>query len=164
MLLPFVLPQQCRPDEVDPTAFPFFLSKVGMVCWNKIHFNNQLNSSVLKIMWTDIYIPGQENYLRSTCPMGKWVFWFPCPTLNSTCSLRKLERTERTSALYHLSERCAEELCPYDVYLSKERVNTDSHLFHSQNNLSQMSGHSLPGYKLNAFFTYSESIYQSSKK
>ena len=42
---------------------------------------------------------------RSTCPIGKWVFYFPCPTFNSTSPLRKLERTERTSVLYPLSRK-----------------------------------------------------------
>ena len=42
---------------------------------------------------------------RCTCPVGKWVFCFPCPTFNSTFPLGKLERTERTSVLCRLSRK-----------------------------------------------------------
>ena len=84
----------------------------------------------------------QEKRLRCTCPVGKWVICFPCPTCNSTCPLGKLERTERTSVFYGLSRKIY--MCKnyvLNVYLSFGRVNTNSQLSHRQNNLSRMSGH-----------------------
>ena len=73
---------------------------------------------------------------NSTCPVGKSVFYLSCPTFNSTCPLGKLERTGKSSILYHLSRKCAEELCPKCllVHLSKGHGNTNSHLSHRQNN------------------------------
>ena len=46
---------------------------------------------------------GQEKILRCTCPVDKCFFCFSCPTLNSTCPLGKLGRSERTSMFYDLS-------------------------------------------------------------
>ena len=40
-----------------------------------------------------------------TSAVGKCIFGLPCPTLNCTCPLGKLERTERTSMVYRLSRK-----------------------------------------------------------
>ena len=64
---------------------------------------------------------------------------FRCPTFNFP--LGKLERTERTSVLYSFSRKNVERDDVLNVYLSFGWVNTNSHLSHRQNNLSQMSGH-----------------------
>ena len=61
---------------------------------------------------------------------GQVSLWFPCPTFNSTCPLSKLERTENVQMNYVLN-----------VYLSFGQLNTNSHLSHRQNNLSQTSGY-----------------------
>ena len=45
------------------------------------------------VSWKEL----KEQACFMACPVGKRVFCFPCPTLNSTCPLGKLERTERTS-------------------------------------------------------------------
>ena len=40
-------------------------------------------------------LQGKNKKLRST--VGKWIFHFPCPTLNFTCPLRKLKSTGGSS-------------------------------------------------------------------
>ena len=52
--------------------------------------------------WWQSARQGKKERLRCTCPVGKWVFFFPFPTFNSICPLGKLERTERTSVLEEL--------------------------------------------------------------
>ena len=51
---------------------------------------------------------GKRKRLRCTCPVGKRVFSFLCPTVSSTYPLAELERTESIAC----PEKRVEELCP----------------------------------------------------
>ena len=66
-----------------------------------------------------LYITGQE---KNWDPLVQWASecWrcFSCPTLNSTCPLGKLERTERTSVFYGLSRKNVQRNYVLNVYVS----------------------------------------------
>ena len=80
-------------------------------------------------------LQGKEKRLRCTCPVGQWVFCFPCPTLNSTLVL--------WASWKELKEQVCFMACPgiyvLNVYLSFGWVQTRTHTCTTDT----ISGHAL---------------------